>query len=99
MVEKELGLGGEGWGDAAVEGGVHECIQDRDFARLGLIMNKWGGRLADWYARSLAWAEELVILILRCIHQEEEETVLVDNFILMKYFILLTRKKTAIPRP
>jgi len=33
----KLKLGGKGRGTAAEEGGVYECIEDKDFARLALV--------------------------------------------------------------
>lgn len=55
-VEKELGLGGGACGDAAVAGGVHNCIENGDFACLGLNRleesfsadTKQGGRDRGW---------------------------------------------------
>ena len=56
-------MGGEACGGAAVAGGVHECIEDRNFVRLGLNRREKDKQM--WCAWSLAWAEKLMVLIRR----------------------------------
>ena len=74
------------------EGGVHECIEDRDAICLGLDRREKDKQM--WCARNLAWAEELMVLILHCIHQaRRKRPMLVDKFILTRYFIQSTQKR------
>ena len=74
------------------EGGVHECIENKDFAHLGLNRQEEGKHMRC--ARSLAWADESMILILYCIHEaRRKKPMLVNKFILTRYFIQSTQKR------
>ena len=69
-----------------------KAAEGRDFTHIGL--NKWEEDKQMWCAHCLAWAEELIILILHCIHQARRKRLtLVDKFILTRYFTQLTQKK------